>query len=283
MYKLKKRPTKQEKPPELYNVLENYTDFDPPGNVMVCAMTGPENLDMHAKILAESYEIPLETMTQLLSQGGVYTYPQTGMLVTHGLFACKIDSSGDSPKQTWVLDLQQYTEAEQLVRSYGLPLEEAAERVFYRTLPQELQDRLKQKNLGLDYAKLDPSVARQGDITYIDFRKDWSPYFKRKCVMPDGRLVETGGLQEFAELHKISAAQARDLLDGGGTLEVEGGILACQIINNQPTVARFNSKQYAKAKELAASKEIHILDALSEVAFSDPVLMRALKRAEQTG
>ena len=283
MYKLKKRPSKQGKPPELYNILENYTDFDPPGNVMVCATTGPKNLDMHAKILAESYEIPLETMTQLLNQGGVYTYPQTGMLVTHGLFACKIDSSGDNPKQTWVLDLQQYTEAEQLVLSYGLPLEEAAECVFYRTLPQELQDRLKQKNLGLDYAKLDPSVASQGDITYIDFRKDWSPYFKRKCVMPDGRLVETGGLQEFAELHKITTVQAQELLNAGGTLEVEGGILACQIINNQPTVARFNSKQYAKAKELVASKEIHILDALSEVAFLDPVLIRALKRVEQTG
>ena len=32
MFKLKKRPLKPEKEPELYNVLENYTDFDPPGH-----------------------------------------------------------------------------------------------------------------------------------------------------------------------------------------------------------------------------------------------------------
>jgi hypothetical protein len=40
---------------------------------------------------------------------------------------------------------------------------------------------------------LDRAVAKGGDIKYIDFRKDWSPHFKRLCIMPDGRLVETGG------------------------------------------------------------------------------------------
>jgi len=120
-------------------------------------------------------------------------------------------------------------------------------------------------------------------VTYIDFRKDWSLYFKRKCTMPDGTMVETGEIQEFADLHSITVAQPKELLDKGGTLEIEGGVLAYQIVNNQPTVARFNKQQYAKAQYIAASKGLHIMDALSEMALSDPVLMRALRRAKSAG
>jgi AraC-like DNA-binding protein len=147
-------------------------------------------------------------------------------------------------------------------------------------LPPDLQARLDQKNLGLDYDKLDRSVARGGDVKYIDFRKDWSPHFKRLCIMPDGSLVETGGLAEFAQLHGVSVAQARTLIEQGGVLEVEGEVLACQIVNNQPAVARFNRAQYAKAKELAQTRELHIMDALSEVGLSDPQMMKALRRRE---
>ena len=39
-------------------------------------------------------------------------------------------------------------------------------------------------------------------------------------------------------------------MEQGGTLDLEDGVLACQVINNQPTVARFNAKQCAKAKKL---------------------------------
>jgi len=211
----------------------------------------------------------------------VYLYPQTGLLVTRGAFMCKVDPSGQLPKQTWQLDVEQYAEVEQLRKSYGVTIEEAVERVFHRGLAQELLDRLKQKNLGLDYSKIDPAIARGGDIKYIDFRKDWSPHFKRKCVMPDGKLVETSGLQDFAEFHGITHQEAKRLLDHGGTVELnDRGVLACQIINGQPTVARFNARQYAKAKEVAETKEMHIMDALSEVALNDPVLMRALRREE---
>jgi hypothetical protein len=35
-----------------------------------------------------------------------------------------------------------------------------------------------------------------------------------------------------------------------------------------------------KAKELVAQKKIHILDALSEVAYNDPTMMRGLARKE---
>ena len=281
MYKVKKRPVKKDKPPVLYNILENYTDHDPPGNVMVCAMTGNDNLAMRQKVLSESYGIPQETVEQLLTEGGVYLYPQDGLLVTKGAFVCRMDSSGKEPSQTWMMDVEQYAAAERLRQSYGLTLEEAMERVFYRGLPQELQDRLKKPNLGLDYASLEPAVAAGGDIRYIDFRKDWSPHFKRKCVMPDGRLVETSGLEDFAELHGIQIDEARKLLENGGTLELrDRGVLACQIINGQPSVARFNVRQYKKAKALAKEKEVHLLDALSEVAYQDPILMRALSRAE---
>lgn len=282
MYKIKKRSSAQSKAPVLYNIVEDYTESDAPGNVTVCAMTEPEDLSTHARILSESYEVPLEVMTGLLTRGGVYVYPNTGSLVTRGLFACRIDPTGASPKQTWVLDVTQYAEAEQLTRSYGLTPEDAAARVFYRTLSPELQERLKQKNLGLDYAKLDRAITRAGDIKYIDFRKDWSPHFKRLCIMPDGKMVETGGIHEFASLHGITIPQAKGLLEQGGTLEVDGEILACQIVNGQPSVARFNRQQHAKARAMVESKGIHIMDALSEVGLNDPAMMRALRRLYQT-
>ena len=130
---------------------------------------------------------------------------------------------------------------------------------------------------------LDRSVARGGDVKYVDFRKDWSPHFKRLCIMPDGRLVETGGLEEFAALHGITTAEAKTLVEQGGILEVGGEVLACQIVNGQPAVARFSAKNYLKAKELAASKRLHLMDALSEVAYADPAMMRGLVRKELTG
>ena len=280
MFKIKKKIEKP-KPPILYNVIEDYSEFDAPGNVTVCAMTLPENLPGHAKILSESYEVPLEQMMQLLTEGGVYVYPQVGGVLTRGLFACRVDASGEIPKQTWVLDLMQFAEAEQLARARALTLMEAATEVFYRTLPEELTTKLAKKNLGLDYRTLDRAVAKGGDIKFIDFRKDWSPHFKRLCIMPDGRLVETGGLEEFAQLHQITAAQAKKLVEEGGTMEVAAGeVLACQIVNGQPAVARFSAKNYSKAKELVATKGLHIMDALSEVAYNDAMMMRTLQRKD---
>ncbi len=279
MFKIKKKFEKQ-KPTILYNVIEDYSEFDAPGNVTACAMTIQEDLAAHAKVLSESYEVPLETMKRLLTDGGVYVYPQVGGVLTRGLFACRIDPTGEIPKQTWTLDLMQFSEAVQLAQARAIPLDEVAAMVFHKTLPEELKSKLERKNLGLDYRTLDRAVARGGDIKYIDFRKDWSPHFKRLCIMPDGRLVETGGLAEFAQLHSITQAQAKVLIEQGGTLEVNGEILACQIVNGQPAVARFSAKNYAKAKELVGAKGVHMMDALSEVAYSDPVMMRSLARKE---
>ena len=279
MFKIKKKSGKP-KATILYNVVEDYSEFDAPGNVTVCAMTYKEDLAAHAKVLSESYEIPLETMTTLLTEGGVYVYPQVGGVLTRGLFACRIDPTGETPKQTWTLDLMQFAEAEQLAQARGIPFEEVAALVFHWTLPEELRTKLEQKNLGIDYSTLDRAVAKGGDIKYIDFRKDWSPHFKRLCIMPDGRLVETGGLEEFAQLHGITSAQAKTLLEQGGTLEVNGELLACQIVNGQPAVARFSAKNYSKAKELAKTRGLHVMDALSEVGYNDPVMMRGLVRKE---
>src|SRR5574338_458261 len=58
MFKIKKKAAAA-KPPALYNIIEDYSEFDAPGNVTVCAMTGQENGPVHAKILSESYDIPL--------------------------------------------------------------------------------------------------------------------------------------------------------------------------------------------------------------------------------
>ncbi len=279
MFKIKKKSGKP-KATILYNVIEDYSEFDAPGNVTVCAMTYKEDLAAHAKVLSESYEIPLETMTTLLTEGGVYVYPKVGGVLTRGLFACRIDPTGETPKQTWTLDLMQFAEAEQLAQARGIPFEEVAALVFHWTLPEELRTKLEQKNLGIDYRTLDRVVAKGGDIKYIDFRKDWSPHFKRLCIMPDGRLVETGGLEEFAQLHGITSAQAKTLVEQGGTLEVNGELLACQIVNGQPAVARFSAKNYSKAKELAKTRGLHVMDALSEVGYNDPVMMRGLVRKE---
>jgi hypothetical protein len=279
MFKIKKKSGKP-KATILYNVVEDYSEFDAPGNVTVCAMTYKEDLAAHAKVLSESYEIPLETMTTLLTEGGVYVYPQVGGVLTRGLFACRIDPTGETPKQTWTLDLMQFAEAEQLAQARGIPFEEVAALVFHWTLPEELRTKLEQKNLGIDYRTLDRAVAKGGDIKYIDFRKDWSPHFKRLCIMPDGRLVETGGLEEFAQLHGITSAQAKTLVEQGGTLEVNGELLACQIVNGQPAVARFSAKNYSKAKESAKTRGLHLMDALSEVGYNDPAMMRGLVRKE---
>lgn len=281
MFKIKKKVEKTKRT-VLYNIVEDYSEFDAPGNVTVCAMTESEDLAAHAKVLSESYDVPIETMTKLLTEGGTYVYPEVGGLLTRGLFACWIDPAGPAPKQTWTLDLMQFAEAEQLVETRAVPLLDAAQEVFRRTLPEELKAKLEQKNLGLDYRTLDRAVAKGGDIKYIDFRKDWSPHFKRLCIMPDGRLVETGGLQEFADLHGITVARARTLVEQGGTLDVNGEVLACQIVNGQPAVARFNAKNYAKAKELVASKGLHLMDALSEVGYNDSAMMRGLARKELT-
>ena len=282
MFKIKKKVDKP-KAPVLYNIVEDYSEFDAPGNVTVCAMTEQEDLAAHAKILSESYDVPLQTMTKLLTEGGVYVYPHEGGILTRGLFACRIDPTGAMPKQTWTLDLMQFAEAEQLSQARGIPLSETAALVFHRTLPEELRDKLDQNNLGIDYRALDRAVAKGGDIKYIDFRKDWSPHFKRLCIMPDGRLVETGGPDELARLHGITRVQAKTLIEQGGTLEVNGEVLACQIVNGQPAVARFSAKNYTKAKELAATKQMHLMDALSEVGYKDRVMMRGLARKEPTG
>ncbi|NOT24427.1 MAG: hypothetical protein HOP22_17125 [Nitrospiraceae bacterium] len=279
MFKIKKKAAKP-KSPILYNIIEDYSEFDAPGNVTACAMTQKEDLPAHAKILSESYDVPLETMTTLLTEGGVYVYPQIGGVLTRGLFACRVDPTGETPKQTWTLDLMQFAEVEQLTQGRGMRLDEVAALVFHRTLPEELSLKLEQKNLGIDYRTLDRAVAKGGDIKYIDFRKDWSPHFKRLCIMPDGRLVETGGLEEFAQLHGVTSAQAKTLVEQGGVLEVSGELLACQIVNGQPAVARFSAQNYVKAKELAAAKRIHLMDALSEVGYNDPVMMRGLVRKE---
>jgi len=282
MFKIKKKNDKPKRT-VLYNIVEDYSEFDAPGNVTVCAMTEPEDLPAHAKILSESYDVPLETMTTVLTEGGTYIYPEVGGIVTRGLFACWIDPSTRALKQTWTLDLMQFAEAEQVALTKSLSLLDAALEVFRKTLPGELKTKLEQKNLGLDYRTVDRAVAKGGDIKYIDFRKDWSPHFKRLCIMPDGRLVETGGLQEFAELHGITVAQAKMLIEQGGTLDVHGELLACQIVNGQPAVARFSAKNYAKAKELVTSKGAHLMDALSEVGYNDPVMMQGLARKELTG
>lgn len=282
MFKIKKKIA-QPKSPVLYNIIEDYSEFDAPGNVTACAMTLPEDLSAHAKVLSESYDVPLDTMTKLLIEGGVYVYPQEGGLLTRGLFACVMDENRQSPKQTFTLDVVQFDEAERMARARSISLTEAAKDVLYRTLPDELKAKLARKNLGLDFRALDRAVAKGGDIKYIDFRKDWSPHFKRLCIMPDGRLVETGGLEEFAELHGITTPQAKTLVEQGGTLEVGDEVLACQIVNGQPAVARFSAKNYTKAKELVASKGLHLMDALSEVGYSDPAMMRGLVRKELTG
>ena len=61
MFKIKKKLEKP-KPPILYNVIEDYSEFDAPGNVTVCGMTMPEYLTAHSKILSENFNKRISTM-----------------------------------------------------------------------------------------------------------------------------------------------------------------------------------------------------------------------------
>ena len=65
MFKIKKKSDKP-KPTVLYNIIEDYSEFDAPGNVTACAMTLQEDIPAHAKVLSESYDIPADIMTKLL-------------------------------------------------------------------------------------------------------------------------------------------------------------------------------------------------------------------------
>jgi hypothetical protein len=104
MFKIKKRADKP-KATVLYNIIEDYSEFDAPGNVTACAMTLPEDVAAHAKILAESYDVPFDIMTTLLAEGGTYVYPHEGGILTRGLFACVLEGGDAIPKQTFVLDV----------------------------------------------------------------------------------------------------------------------------------------------------------------------------------
>src|SRR5690349_12219357 len=121
MFKIKKRADKP-KPAILYNIIEDYSEYDAPGNVTACAMTLPEDAASHAKVLAESYGVPLDTMTRLLSEGGTYVYHEEGGILTRGLFACVLETGDAIPKQTFALDVMQFAEAEQTARARSLSL-----------------------------------------------------------------------------------------------------------------------------------------------------------------
>ena len=116
------------------------------------------------------------------------TYIRRWGLLSRGLFACRIDPTGASPKQTWVLDLMQFAEAEQWSQGAGVSLPDAAGEIFYRTLP-EVKTKLAQKNLGLDYRTLDRAVAK-GDIRVHRFPEDWVADFNGCTSCPTERLVE---------------------------------------------------------------------------------------------
>ena len=118
------------------NVIEDYSEFDAPGNVTACAMTLPENIPAHAKILSESYDVPLDQMTQLLSEGGVYVYPQVGACSRAGsLPAVSIQRvPRRSRPGCWISCSSE--KAEQWARARASHWPDAAGEIFYRTLPR---------------------------------------------------------------------------------------------------------------------------------------------------
>lgn len=241
MFKIKKKIEKP-KPPVLYNVIEDYSEFDAPGNVTVCAMT-LRKIRRHMPRFCPKLRCAAGQDGEAARRRRRLCLPAGGRLAHSGPLRLPRGSLRRRTQTDLDLGSDAIAEAEQWARARTCPLLEAAAEVFHRTLPEELKTKLTQKNLGLDYRTLDRAVAKGGDIKYIDFRKDWSPHFKRLCIMPDGRLVETGGLEEFAQLHQITVPQAKKLVEEGGTMDLAGGeVLACQIVNGQPAVARFSAK-----------------------------------------
>ena len=158
MFKIKKKFEKQ-KPTVLYNVIEDYSDFDAPGNVTACATTFPEDLAVHAKVLSESYEVPLETMKKLLTEGGVYVYPQVGGVLMRGLFACRIDPTGEGSQANVDLEIPHalFSEAAQLAgqQARGIPLDEVAAMVFSQDIAGGVEVKTRtEKSWELDYRSI---------------------------------------------------------------------------------------------------------------------------------
>ena len=130
--------------------------------------------------------------------------------------------------------------------------------VFHRTLPDELKAKLEQKNLGLDYRPwIGPSRKAATSSTSISAKTGRRISSGCASCRMVGWLKPEGWKNSLSSIG-ITTAQAKTLVEQGGTLEVNGEVLACQIVNGQPAVARFSAKNYTKAKELVASKGLHL-------------------------
>ena len=112
-------------------------------------------------------------MTTLLTEGGGYVYPQIGELLTRGLFACVIDPTGGVPKQTFVLDLMQFAEAEQLACARSLAIqvschqEIAGDSAFSFGMLAEFEGRLREGGAWW-YPRLFWESGLLGQVLYLE-------------------------------------------------------------------------------------------------------------------
>ena len=93
-------------------------------------MTLPEDLAAHAKVLSESYDVPLDTMTTLLTEGGIIRLSAGRRDPDSGAVRLRCGGGDAIPKQTFVLDVVQFAEAEQTARARSLSLLDAARTCF---------------------------------------------------------------------------------------------------------------------------------------------------------
>ena len=113
----------------------------------------------------------------------------------------------------------------------------------------------------------------------------------REYVEAGGRKVAV--LRGTGDAHgKGMALQLNYLMDAGaiehnestGTFKVHFDRMKEQMAKLTGEIMTAQAEgNYAKAKELTATKGLHIMDALSEVGYNDPAMMRGLVRKELTG
>lgn len=218
-------------------------------------------------------------MTTLLRGG--YGYPQAGGLLTRGLFACVIDRSGASPKQTFVLDLVQFAEAEQLSRARGGDVGGSCDAGVPEHSPERFarEVEIEEPGAGLIGRWIMPSSRERHHVHRLP----------QGLVAPFQAALHHAGRSACGNRRPTGVRRVGRDHDGAGQDADRGERPRSErrsagLSNRERSaVARFGAANYAKAKRLAKEKSLHLMDALSEVGFGDPTMMRRLARRYMMG
>ena len=182
--------------------------------------------------------------------------PQVGGLLTRGLFACRIDPTGASPKADVGAGSHAVRGGGTGARARGV-LAGCSRRNLHRTLPEELKTKLAQKNLGLDYRTLDRAVAK-GRYQVHRFPERLVAPFQNGCAScPTGAWWKPADWRSSRSCIRLRCRR-RKARRRRGTMDVAGGeVLACQIVNSQRRSRGSARRTTAKPRSWWAPRDSH--------------------------